>query len=85
MSFLFWLLWIVDCLLTVFIIIAKNFRNSFTSSNDPTAWVIAFFIACLVGSLVLRYALRQQAGSYILVLLPLILLVGWYLMDKFLG
>lgn len=84
MSFLFWLLWIVDCLLTVFIIIAKNFRNSFTN-NDPTAWIVVFFIACLVGSLVLRYALRQQVGGYILVLLPLILLVGWYLVDKLLG
>ncbi|HNI45248.1 MAG TPA: hypothetical protein PKH93_06115 [Chitinophagales bacterium] len=81
MSFLFWLLWIVDCLLAVFIIVGKNFRNSFTN-NDPTAWVLVLFIACLVGSLVLRYVLRQQVWSYVLVLSPLILLVVWYLMDK---
>ena len=84
MKLLFWLLWLFNCLLTIFIVIAKGFRNSFTGSTDPTAWVTVLFIICLIASIVLRYVLQQPAWSWVMVLLPILLLLAWYVLDNLL-
>lgn len=78
MKVLFWVLWVLDLVMGLFLLIAKSFRGSFTSS-DPTVWFDVVLLGSLIGGLVLRLVFKQPVWSLVPVALPFIVLLVWYL------
>ena len=81
MTFLFWALWLFDLAVCLLTFLGKNFRRSFTAT-DPTLWFDVLLLACLLGSLVLRLALKRPAASLIVAALPAAALLLWYFFEK---
>jgi len=82
MSFLFWLLWILNLLLAVLSLLGSHFRSSFGASSSLNSWLLPGLIIILIASLVVRYSLRHSKLSLIIVALPFLVLFLMYLMDK---
>ena len=81
MGALFWILWIIDLVITLLSVLGKNFRRSFTAT-DPTLWFHVLLISSVVGGLLLRLIFKRSAWSLLMVALPLLVLLVWYLIDK---
>jgi hypothetical protein len=80
MTFLFWLLFVIDLLVSLLIVIGKGFRESFTDS-PINAWFSILIFACTLGALILRFAFKKELLSLIVAALPLVILLVWYLVD----
>ena len=81
MALLFWLLWSVDLLITTIVILAKNFKESFHTSNT-VPWMLILLVGCTIGGFVLRVFLKKTVWGLALAALPLLILLVLYLMDK---
>ena len=82
MSFLFWIFWILDLLLTLLIFWGKDFRRSWGAGIDLNVALGIAMVICLAGSLALRFLFRREIWSVIVAGLPLLGLLLWYLSDK---
>ena len=81
MKLLFWLLLGFDLLIALFLMFAKGFRHSFSSSN-PTAWYDIVVGGSIIGGLALRFLFKRPLLGLAFVALPGLVLLGWYLFDK---
>ena len=82
MSFLFWLLWIIDLLLAILILWGKEHRSSYGASVDLNTLMLIGVVLVLFGSLVTRYYFKNMMASLMVVALPLIGMFVWYLFDR---
>ena len=80
-SFLFWVLWIMDLLLLLVAVLGKGFRDSFGAGTATNVWVMIVLIAALVGSLVLRYGMKKPMGALAVAAVPWIIMLIMYLAD----
>lgn len=85
MSFLFWLLWLTNLLLLMVAFLGKGFRSSFGAGVDLNVLLIMALIIVLVGSLILRIAVKQKWISLVVVSLPLCMMLVLYLFEKISG
>ena len=81
MNLLFWLLWVLDLVIGLLSFIGKGFRRSFTAT-DPSLWFDLVLWVSLIGSLIIRLGSKRLSLSLILVALPILVLLIWYLIDK---
>ncbi|MDQ3016902.1 MAG: hypothetical protein M3R25_09340 [Bacteroidota bacterium] len=82
MSILFWFLWILDLLLAGLILGGSGFRASFGASTDLNSMYSIILIVILVGSLIVRFILKQPAISLIIAAMPMFTLICMYLFEK---
>ncbi len=81
MNILFWVLWVIDLLLTFVIILAGIYRqNSGAFNNENFTYAIVLMLF-LLGSIVVRYVLQWPQLSVLLAALPLLILLIMYLLD----
>ncbi len=81
MSIVFWILWVIDLLLTFVIILAGIYRqNSGAFNNENFTYAIVLMLLSL-GSIVVRYVLQWPELSVLLAALPLLILLIMYLLD----
>lgn len=81
MNILFWVLWVIDLLLTFVIILAGIYRqNSGAFNNENFTYAIVLMLL-LLGSIVVRYVLQWPELSVLLAALPLLILLIMYLLD----
>lgn len=81
MNILFWVLWVIDLLLTFVIILAGIYRqNSGAFNNENFTYAIVLMLL-LLGSIVVRYVLQWPQLSVLLAALPLLILLLMYLLD----
>lgn len=85
MNFLFWAIWIVNLLLLLLAILGKNFRSGFGAGVDLNVLFIIVLLAILVGSLILKFAVKQKWISLVVVSLPLLAVLVFYVFDKVTG
>ncbi|MCW5922985.1 MAG: hypothetical protein KIS77_11610 [Saprospiraceae bacterium] len=81
MAFLFWLFWIADLLICLLALVGKGFRDSFSASSINT-WYSVLLFGCTIGGLLLRFAFKKALLSLLVVALPLLILLVWYLLDS---
>lgn len=81
MSFLFWFCLIIDLLLCLFSAVGKGFRSSFTDSGI-NAWFTVVLFGGTFGGILLRFFLRRHLAAVIAVILPLLVMLVWYLIEK---
>lgn len=81
MNILFWLLLIFDLLTCIVLLLAGDFRRSFTG-NNPMSWVPLLMLGCVIAAPILRFVFKRQMASLILAALPAVTLLVWYLIDK---
>lgn len=82
MNFIFWLLWIIDLLLLGLIISGSGFRASFGASTDLNSWLTVIMIFILIGSMILRFPMKQVTISLIVAGLPCFVMLCLYLFEK---
>ena len=82
MSFVFWLLWVLNLLLAALTMFGSHLRSSFGASNSLNSWLLPGLIIILIASLIVRYSLRHSKLSLIIVALPFLILFLMYLIDK---
>jgi hypothetical protein len=80
MALLFWLLFIADILLCLLAVVGKGFRDSFSASNLNT-WFSILLFGSTFGGLLLRFVFKKALLSLLMVALPLLILLVWYLID----
>ena len=81
MNILFWLLLVFDLLTCIVLLIAGDFRRSFTG-NNPMGWVAIVLLVCVVAGPVVRYGLKRPIASVVLAGVPVLALLICYVMDK---
>lgn len=81
MSVLFWILWVFDLLLTLFLIWASMYRESMGAFNNENLTYAVVLMLILLGSIVVRYALQWPMLSLLLATLPLLILLIMYFFD----
>lgn len=79
---LFWLLWIVDLLLTALVVLGGVFRDGLGANTDNNVTIGLILLSVLLGSLIIRYPLKQPQWSVLIAALPLLILVGMYYWEK---
>jgi hypothetical protein len=80
MTFLFWLIIVIDVLACLLVMLGKGFRESFTES-PINAWFTVLIFGCTLGALLMRLAFKKVLLSLIVAALPLLILLVWYLID----
>ena len=81
MGFLFWLFWAIDVATCIALYFAGDFRRSFTG-NNPSGWVAVLFLLCVVAGLLFRLVFGRRSISLMVVAMPLLVILAWYLIDK---
>ena len=81
MNILFWLFLIFDLLTCIVLLIAGDFRRSFTG-NNPMGWVAILMLCCVVAGPVARFVFKRLMAGLVLVTAPVAALLVWYLLDK---
>lgn len=81
MNILFWVLWVIDILLTFVIILAGIYRENSGAFNNHNFTYAVVLMLLLVGSIVVRYALQWPQLSVLLAALPLLILLILYFFD----
>lgn len=81
MTVLFWILWVFDLLLTLFLIWASMYRESMGAHNNENLTYAVVLMLILLGSIVVRYALQWPMLSLLLAALPLLILLIMYFFD----
>ncbi len=82
MNFLFWLCWVINILIVLLVFAGKGFRDSFGANAGLNILIIVSMLAIMIGSLVLRFGLKQKSFSLVLVMLPLLAMIIWYFIDQ---
>lgn len=85
MSFLFWMLWIVNLMLLLLAMLGKGFRSGFGAGIDFNTLVIISLLIVLAGSLIFRFTAKQKWISVVVVSLPLLATLVMYLLEKYNG
>ncbi|MFZ1676031.1 MAG: hypothetical protein WAT91_02095, partial [Saprospiraceae bacterium] len=85
MSFLFWLLFVLDLLLVILTLGASDFRSSFGAGTNFNNLILLATIISLFASLVTRYYFRQNRLSLLVVAIPILFLVLIYVFEKISG
>ena len=83
LHFLFWCLWIINVLLLLLTVAGKEFRSGFGAGININLILITGLIVILVSSMLFRFSSKPKWISLAIVLLPLIILLVWYIYDKF--
>jgi len=81
MTAIFWILWVLDLLLTVFVIFASIYRESVGAFNNENLTYAVVLMLILLGSIVLRYVVQWPNLSVLLAALPLLILLVMYFFD----
>ncbi len=81
MTALFWIFWVVDLIIGLFVIAAKDFRNSFTAT-DINTWFSVVFIIGLAGGIILQLFFKKPVWAVVLAALPLLALLVWFFIDE---
>jgi hypothetical protein len=81
MNIVFWVLWVIDLLLTFVIILAGIYRENSGAFNNENFTYAVVLMLLLVGSIVVRYALQWPQLSVLLAALPLLILLIMYFFD----
>lgn len=81
MTAIFWILWVLDLLLTVFIIFASIYRENAGAFNNENLTYAVVLMLILLGSIVLRYVVQWPNLSVLLAALPLLILLLMYFFD----
>ena len=81
MNIVFWVLWVIDLLLTFVIILAGIYRENSGAFNNNNFTYAVVLMLLLVGSIVVRYALQWPQLSVLLAALPLLILLIMYFFD----
>lgn len=82
MNFLFWLFWVLDLLLLLLVIAGKGFRSGFGAGTDLNSWLTIALVVILIGSLSLKYLLKQPTLSLVMVALPMVGMFVAYIFEK---
>ncbi len=85
MAFLFWSLWIFNCLLLLLALFGKGFRTDFGAGIDLNNVIIIGVIILLASSALLRFGGKHKWMSLVLLALPALIMVVWYVFDKITG
>ena len=81
MTAIFWILWMLDLLLTAFIIFASIYRENVGAFNNESLTYAVVLMLILLGSIVLRYVVQWPNLSVLLAALPLLILLLMYFFD----
>ncbi len=81
MNVLFWLLLGFDLITCIILLMAGDFRRSFTG-NNPLGWVPLLMLGCVIAAPITRFLFKRQMAGLILAALPALTLLVWYLIDK---
>lgn len=85
MNFLFWFLLVIDLLLAIISIVGGLFRGNLHLQNVFTSfhfWGISLGLLAVAGGLVLRFSLKMPRLSLLVVAIPLLMVLVFYLLDK---
>lgn len=82
MNFLFWLCWVINVLIVLLAFIGKGFRDSFGANAVLNIFIMVCMLAILAGSLVVRFGVKQKSVSLVMVMLPLLAMLIWYVIDQ---
>ncbi|MDX2066796.1 MAG: hypothetical protein SFV55_00135 [Haliscomenobacter sp.] len=81
MDIAFWVLWVIDLLLTFIVIMAAVYReNAGAFNNDNFTYAIVLMLI-LVGSIVVRYVLQWPLLGVLLAALPVMIVLVLYFFD----
>ena len=81
MNILFWVLWVIDLLLTFVVILAGIYRENSGAFNNNNFTFALVLMLILVGSIVVRYTLQWPLISVLLAAIPLLIVLILYLFD----
>lgn len=81
MTAIFWILWVLDLLLTVFVIFASIYRENMGAFNNENLTYAIVLMLILLGSIVLRYVVQWPNLSVLVVALPFLILLVMYFFD----
>lgn len=81
MSFLFYLLTIINILLLLFSIWGKGFRASFGASTDFSSLVIVVLTIVLLASLIAKFGARHKTWAVAIAAIPVVVLFLMYVFD----
>ncbi len=81
MNILFWVLWVIDLLLTFVVILAGIYRENTGAFNNNNFTFAVVLMLILVGSIVVRYTLQWPLISVLLAAIPLLIVLILYLFD----
>jgi hypothetical protein len=81
MNILFWVLWVIDLLLTFVVILAGIYRENSGAFNNNNFTYAVVLMLILVGSILVRYTLQWPLISVLLAALPLLIVLILYFFD----
>lgn len=81
MSFLFYLLTIINILLLLFSMWGKGFRASFGASTDFSSMAIVFLMVVLLASLIVKFGIKHKTWAVAIAAIPVVILFVMYLLD----
>ena len=81
MNILFWVLWVIDLLLTFVVILAGIYRENTGAFNNNNFTFAVVLMLILVGSIVVRYTLQWPLISVLLAAVPLLIVLILYCFD----
>ena len=81
MDIAFWVLWVIDLLLTFVVILAGVYRENAGAFNNENFTYAIVLMLLLVGSIVVRYVLQWPLLSVLLAALPLLIVLILYFFD----
>lgn len=81
MNILFWVLWVIDLLLTFVVILAGIYRENSGAFNNNNFTFAVVLMLILVGSIVVRYTLQWPLISVLLAAVPLLIVLILYCFD----
>ncbi len=79
-TFFFWLLLVIDLLITLLTFLGKGFRESYGASAI-NLWFPAVLVGSIIGGLLLCLVFKKALLALGAVALPLLVLLIWYLID----
>lgn len=82
MDIAFWVLWVIDLLLTFVVILAGVYRENVGAFNNENFTYSVVLMLLLVGSIVVRYVLQWPLLSVLLAALPLLIVLILYFFDR---
>ena len=82
MTFLYWVLFIIDILFAILIMTGSGFRSSFGAGTDLNSILLIGLVVIMIASLVLRFVFKMPVASFVVAASPMLGMFIWYLYDK---
>lgn len=82
MNLLFWLLWLLNAAFAILIMWAASYRSGYGAGVDLDTILLIGVAIVLVAGLIVRYGMKKPGVSLIVVGLPVLGLLLWYLWEK---